>query len=130
MKNTSIIPKEKLLINNNNIILPDNDEKNVIQYSNQNENFIISNIINSDKNEILQNFQEKNGLNNKMNNNFINNINYNSNNEFKTKYDSFDIIYLLKNNPDIYSYIHIFDYLAYDDLLNPYFHLLFIKLGN
>ena len=124
MKNTSIIPKEKLLINNNNIILPDNDEKNVIQYSNQNENFIISNIINSDKNEILQNFQEKNGLNNKMNNNFINNINYNSNNEFKTKYDSFDIIYLLKNNPDIYSYIHIFDYLAYDDLLKMFSFIL------
>jgi hypothetical protein len=113
-----------MLINNNNIIFSDNDGKNTIQYPNQNESLIYNGIISSDKNEILQKLQEKKDLNNKMNSNFFNNTNCKSNNEFKIKYDSFDIIYLLKNNPDIYSYIHIFDYLTYDDLLKMFSFIL------
>jgi hypothetical protein len=113
-----------MFINNNNIIFSDNDGKNTIQYPNQNENLIYNGYINSDKNEILQKLQEKKDLNNKMNSNFFNNTNCKSNNEFKIKYDSFDIIYLLKNNPDIYSYIHIFDYLTYDDLLKMFSFIL------
>jgi hypothetical protein len=51
-------------------------------------------------------------------------MNFNAINDSNTKSDSFDIVYLLKQNQDIYSYIHVIDYLTYDDLLKMFSFIL------
>ena len=51
--------------------------------------------------------------------NIINNQNIFLNSNFKVK-GKWNIIFLLKNNPNITSYIHIIDYLTCEELLNMF----------
>ena len=55
--------------------------------------------------------------------NIINNQNLFLNSNFKVK-GKWNIIFLLKNNPNITSYIHIIDYLTCEELLNMFSFLL------
>ena len=120
----SYIPNEKILFNNNDLTYSDEHGNNTIQFSNPNEN-LIHNFSNSDEIDFLQNINENNdNLNYKLNLNYFNNNNFNSINNPNKKYETFDIIYLLKNNPDINSYIHIIDYLTSDDLLKMFSFIL------
>ena len=53
------------------------------------------------------------------NKDFIQNSNYQSNNSYNNyneKKEIFNIVYILKNNPNIMSYIHILDYLTLEEL--------------
>ena len=123
MKNDSHIQNEKLVINNN-LIFPEEAGNNIIQFSNPNEN-LFHNSTNLNEKDFQQNINENNNnLKCLINTDFINNMNCNAINDSNTKYDSFDIVYLLKQNQDIYSYIHIIDYLAYEDLLKMFSFIL------
>ena len=59
-----------------------------------------------------------------MNNDKFNNNGSNINNFTTEKQDPNNIIYLLKNNPNINSYIYIVDYLPYEDLLKMFSFIL------
>ena len=123
MKNDSHIQNEKLVINNN-LIFPEEAGNNIIQFSNPNEN-LFHNSTNLNEKDFQQNINENNNnLKCLINTDFIINMNSNAINDSNTKYDSFDIVYLLKQNQDIYSYIHIIDYLAYEDLLKMFSFIL------
>ena len=115
-----------MLINNNNLVYSVEKGSNTIQFSKPHENENpFHNITNLNENYFPQNINENNdNLNYKLNSNFFNNSNFNSINNQTKQNEKFDIIYLLKNNPDIYSYIHIFDYLTYDDLLKMFSFIL------
>ena len=124
LNDVSFIPNEKMLINNNNFTYSDENWNNTKQFSNPQEN-LFHNFTNSNEIDFPQNITENNdNLNFNLNSNFFNNKNFNSINKPNNKYETFDIIYLLKNNPDIYSYIHIFDYLTCDDLLKMFSFIL------
>ena len=123
MKNDSHIQNEKLVINNN-LIFPEEAGNNIIQFSNPNEN-LFHNSTNLNEKDFQQNINENNNdLKCLLNTDCFNNMNCNAINDSNTKYDSFDIVYLLKQNQDIYSYIHIIDYLAYEDLLKMFSFIL------
>ena len=123
MKNDSHIQNEKMVINNN-LVFPEEAGNNIIQFSNPNEN-LFHNSTNLNEKDFQQNINENNNdLKCLINTDFINNMNCNAINDSNTKYDSFDIVYLLKQNQDIYSYIHIIDYLAYEDLLKMFSFIL------
>ena len=123
MKNDSIIQNEKMVINNN-LIFPEEAGNNIIQFSNPNEN-LFHNSTNLNEKDFQQYINENNNnLKCLINTDFIINMNCNAINDSNTKYDSFDIVYLLKQNQDIYSYIHIIDYLAYEDLLKMFSFIL------
>ena len=123
MKNDSHIQNEKLVINNN-LVFPEEAGNNIIQFSNPNEN-LFHNSTNLNEKDFQQNINENNNnLKCLLNTDCFNNINCNAINDSNTKYDSFDIVYLLKQNQDIYSYIHIIDYLAYEDLLKMFSFIL------
>ena len=108
---------------NNNITISKGENLNEIHFNNINEN-IIFNCINSDKNGFLQDEQENDYLKYKVNCNYINNIDCNSNNNSKFNNNVYNIIELLKNNPDINSYKDIVDYLTFDDLLKMFSFIL------
>ena len=108
---------------NNNITISKGENLNEIHLNNINEN-IIFNCINSDKNGFLQDEQENDYLKYKVNCNYINNIDCNSNNNSKFNNNVYNIIELLKNNPDINSYKDIVDYLTFDDLLKMFSFIL------
>ena len=123
MKNDSHIQNEKMVINNN-LVFPEEAGNNIIQFSNPNEN-LFHNSTNLNEKDFQQNINENNNnLKCLINTDFIINMNCNAINDSNTKYDSFDIVYLLKQNQDIYSYIHIIDYLAYEDLLKMFSFIL------
>ena len=124
LNEASYIPNEKILINNNNITYSDENGNNMIQFSNPHEN-LFHNFTNQNEIDFSQNINKNNNnLNYELNFNYFNNNNFNSINNHTNKYEHFDIIYLLKNNPDIYSYIHIFDYLTCDDMLKMFSFIL------
>ena len=123
MKNDSHIQNEKMVINNN-LVFPEEAGNNIIQFSNPNEN-LFHNSTNLNEKDFQQNINENNNdLKCLLNTDCFNNMNCNAINDSNTKYDSFDIVYLLKQNQDIYSYIHIIDYLAYEDLLKMFSFIL------
>ena len=123
IKDTSIKLNEKVsTINNNNFIFFNENRINANQLK-ENENKIF-NSINSDKNDFRQNDQESTYLKHDIHSNYINGINSNLNIILNTKIDKFDIVSLLKNNPDISSYIHVIDYLSYDDFLKLFSFIL------
>ena len=85
------------------------------------------NPINSDVNNFSQNSNGDNYLKldeqpDLMNDNF--NINRNRSNHFSDEKQDSNIINLLKNNSNIYSYIYIVDYLDYEELLNLFSFIL------
>ena len=105
LNDASYILNGKMFADNNNLVYFKETESNSIQFSNQN-------------------IKENNdNLNHKLNSNFFNN-NFNLINNPTKKYETFDIIYLLKNNSDIYSYIHTFDFLTCEDLLKMFSFIL------
>jgi len=108
---------------NNNITISKGENLNEIHFNNINENIIL-NCINSDKNGFLQDEQENDYLKYKVNCNYINNIDCNSNNNSKFNNNVYNIIELLKNNPDINSYKDIVDYLTFDDLIKMFSFIL------
>jgi len=123
MKNDSHIQNEKMVINNN-LVFPEEAGNNIIQFSNPNEN-LFHNSTNLNEKDFQQNINENNNdLKCLLNTDCFNNMNCNAINDSNTKYDSFDIVYLLKQNQDIYSYIYIIDYLAYEDLLKMFSFIL------
>ena len=91
---------------------------------NQTKENTIFNSINSDENNFPKNEIEDNFLKYNTNFNLIKNTDANLINCSNAKSDSYDIVNLLKNNPDINSYIHILDYLSSDDLLKMFSFIL------
>ena len=91
---------------------------------NQTKENTIFNRINSDENNFPKNEIEDNFLKYNTNFNLIKNTDANLINCSNAKSDSYDIVNLLKNNPDINSYIHILDYLSSDDLLKMFSFIL------
>lgn len=84
----------------------------------------IFNRINSDENNFPKNEIDENFLKYNTNFNLIKNTDANLINCSNAKSDSYDIVNLLKNNPDINSYIHILDYISSDDLLKMFSFIL------
>lgn len=122
-KDTNKILNCNIPLFNDNCVASNGQQSNLLQYTNFNENQNFNNI-NSDENFISKDEQENNYLKSKINCNIINNFDCNSNNLTNVKIDNYNIIELLKNNPDIYSYIDIVDYLTYDDLLKMFSFIL------
>ena len=123
MKDTNTILTNNLSIFNNNINISNEENLNGLHFDNINEN-INFNSINSDKNDFLQNKQENDYLKFKLNCNYINDIDCNSINYSKVNNNAYNIVELLKNNPDINSYKDIVDYLTFDDLLKMFSFIL------
>ena len=95
MKNDSHIQNEKMVINNN-LVFPEEAGNNIIQFSNPNEN-LFHNSTNLNEKDFQQNINENNNdLKCLLNTDCFNNMNCNAINDSNTKYDSFDIVYLLK----------------------------------
>ena len=113
MKDTNTILTNNLSIFNNNINISNEENLNGLHFDNINEN-INFNSINSDKNDFLQNEQENDYLKFKLNCNYINDIDCNSINYSKVNNNDYNIVELLKNNPDINS----------DDLLKMFSFIL------
>ena len=103
--------------------IPIEEGKNETDLKNLNDN-IIFNCINSDEIGFSKIEIGKNYLSNKVDCNYINNIDCNSYNYANVNYNAFDIIELLKSNPNIYSYMDIVDYLTFDDLLKMFSFIL------
>lgn len=122
-KDTNKILNCNIPLFHDNCVATNGQQSNLLQYTNFNENQNFNNI-NSDENFISKDEQENNYLKSKINCNIINNFDCNSNNLTNVKIDNYNIIELLKNNPDIYSYIDIVDYLTYDDLLKMFSFIL------
>ena len=101
---------------------------NGILFSNTSENLVFD-LINSDINNISQKENEINNLKNQININFINNINYDLIINTDKNKNTYDIVELLKNNPDINSYKDIIDYLTFEDLLKMFSFILNNKLA-
>lgn len=91
---------------------------------NQTKENTIFNSINSDGNNFPKNEIKDNFLKYNTNFNLIKNTDANLINCSNAKSDSYDIVNLLKNNPDINSYIHILDYISSDDLLKMFSFIL------
>ena len=91
---------------------------------NQTKENTIFNRINPDENNFPKNEIEDNFLKYNTNFNLIKNTDANLINCSNAKSDSYDIVNLLKNNPDINSYIHILDYISSDDLLKMFSFIL------
>ena len=103
--------------------LQNGKNENQFLFTQTKENTIF-NRINSDENNFPKNEIEDNFLKYNTNFNLIKNTDANLINCSNTKSDSYDIVNLLKNNPDINSYIHILDYLSSDDLLKMFSFIL------
>ena len=103
--------------------LQNGKDENQFLFTQTKENTIF-NRINSDKNNFPINEIEDNFLKYNTNFNLIKNTDANLINCSNAKSDSYDIVNLLKNNPDINSYIHILDYISSDDLLKMFSFIL------
>ena len=103
--------------------LQNGKDENQFLFTQTKENTIF-NRINSDENNFPKNEIEDNFLKYNTNFNLIKNTDANLINCSNAKSDSYDIVNLLKNNPDINSYIHILDYLSSDDLLKMFSFIL------
>ena len=103
--------------------LQNGKDENPFLFTQTKENTIF-NRINSDENNFPKNEIEDNFLKYNTNFNLIKNTGANLINCSNAKSDSYDIVNLLKNNPDINSYIHILDYLSSDDLLKMFSFIL------
>ena len=103
--------------------LQNGKDENQFLFTKTKENTIF-NRINSDENNFPKNEIEDNFLKYNTNFNLIKNTDANLINCSNAKSDSYDIVNLLKNNPDINSYIHILDYLSSDDLLKMFSFIL------
>ena len=103
--------------------LQNGKDENQFLFTQTKENTIF-NRINSDENNFPKNEIEDNFLKYNTNFNLIKNTGANLINCSNAKSDSYDIVNLLKNNPDINSYIHILDYLSSDDLLKMFSFIL------
>ena len=103
--------------------LQNGKDENQFLFTQTKENTIF-NRINSDENNFPKNEIEDNFLKYNTNFNLIKNTDANLINCSNAKSDSYDIANLLKNNPDINSYIHILDYISSDDLLKMFSFIL------
>ena len=103
--------------------LQNGKDENQFLFAQTKENTIF-NRINSDENNFPKNEIEDNFLKYNTNFNLIKNTDFNLINCSNAKYDSYDIVNLLKNNPDINSYMHILDYISSDDLLKMFSFIL------
>ena len=103
--------------------LQNGKDENQFLFTQTKENTIF-NSINSDGNNFPKNEIKDNFLKYNTNFNLIKNTDANLINCSNAKSDSYDIVNLLKNNPDINSYIHILDYLSSDDLLKMFSFIL------
>ena len=103
--------------------LQNGKDENQFLFTQTKENTIF-NSINSDGNNFPKNEIEDNFLKYNTNFNLIKNTDANLINCSNAKSDSYDIVNLLKNNPDINSYIHILDYISSDDLLKMFSFIL------
>ena len=103
--------------------LQNGKDENQFLFTQTKENTIF-NRINSDENNFPKNEIEENFLKYNTNFNLIKNTDANLINCSNAKSDSYDIVNLLKNNPDINSYIHILDYISSDDLLKMFSFIL------
>ena len=103
--------------------LQNGKDENRFLFAQTKENTIF-NRINSDENNFPKNEIEDNFLKYNTNFNLIKNTDANLINCSNAKSDSYDIVNLLKNNPDINSYIHILDYISSDDLLKMFSFIL------
>ena len=126
--NNSYNPDNNLLFNQNNYnSLGNVSEKNLFQYTNINEYFAI-NSMNSIGKYFSHNPNEENYLKyqeySNIKNNIINMNGCNSNNYSIEKKEPNNIINLLKNNPNINSYIYIVDKLSKEDLLKMFSFIL------
>ena len=99
--------------------LQNGKDENQFLFTQTKENTIF-NRINSDDKNFPKNEIEDNFLKYNTNFNLIKNTDANLINCSNAKSDSYDIVNLLKNNPDINSYIHILDYISSDDLLKMF----------
>ncbi len=102
--------------------LQNGKDENQFLFTQTKENTIF-NRINSDENNFPKN-EIENFLKYNTNFNLIKNTDANLINCSNAKSDSYDIVNLLKNNPDINSYIHILDYISSDDLLKMFSFIL------
>ena len=103
--------------------LQNGKDENQFLFTQTKENTIFNRIY-SDENNFPKNEIEDNFLKYNTNFNLIKNTDANLINCSNAKSDSYDIVNLLKNNPDINSYIHILDYLSSDDLLKMFSFIL------
>ena len=103
--------------------LQNGKDENQFLFTQTKENTIF-NRINSDENNFPKNEIKDNFLKYNTNFNLIKNTDANLINCSNAKSDSYDIVNLLKNNPDINSYIHILDYISSDDLLKMFSFIL------
>ena len=103
--------------------LQNGKDENQFLFTQTKENTIF-NRINSGENNFPKNEIEDNFLKYNSNFNLIKNTDANLINCSNAKSDSYDIVNLLKNNPDINSYIHILDYISSDDLLKMFSFIL------
>ena len=103
--------------------LQNGKDENQFLFTQTKENTIF-NRINSDENNFPKNEIEDNFLKYNTNFNLIKYTDANLINCSNAKSDSYDIVNLLKNNPDINSYIHILDYISSDDLLKMFSFIL------
>ena len=103
--------------------LQNGKDENQFLFTQTKENTIF-NRINSDENNFPKNEIEDNFLKYNTNFNLIKNTDANLINCSNAKSDSYDIVNLLKNNPDVNSYIHILDYISSDDLLKMFSFIL------
>ena len=125
MKDTNDIinTNTNLSIFNSNKSISNEESKNEMFIQNINEN-IISSLINSDENYFLKNEGKNNYLKYNLYCYSINNTNCNSNNGAKLYNKTYNIISLLKHNPNIDSYKDIIDHLTFDDLLKMFSFIL------
>lgn len=103
--------------------LQNGKDENQFLFTQTKENTIF-NRINSDESNFPKNEIEGNFLKYNTNFNLIKNTDANLINCSNAKSDSYDIVNLLKNNPDINSYIYILDYISSDDLLKMFSFIL------
>ena len=103
--------------------MPKGKDKNPFQFI-QKKEFQIFDSINSEQNNFPINEIENDFLEYNANFGLIKNTDTNINNCSSLKSDSYDIVNLLKNNPNINSYIHILDYLSANDTIKMFSFIL------
>lgn len=103
--------------------MPKGKDKNPFQFI-QKKEFQIFDSINSEQNNFPINEIENDFLEYNANFGLIKNTDTNINNCSSLKSDSYDIVNLLKNNPNINSYIHILDYLSANDIIKMFSFIL------
>ena len=123
MEDTNYLTNTNLSIFNSNKAISNEENENEMFIKNINEK-IISSLINSDENYFLKNERENNYLKYNLYCYSFNYTNYNYNINTKVNNKTYNIISLLKNNPDINSYKDIVDHLTIDGLLKMFSFIL------